>query len=56
MLFKVYPVIGNHVTIYSNSTLIGLIHVGDGATICGNVWLTHDVPAGETVHQYNTEN
>lgn len=51
-----HPVIGNHVTIYSNSTLIGLIHVGDGATICGNVWLTHDVPAGETVHQYNTEN
>ena len=51
-----HPVIGNHVTIYSNSTLIGPIRVGDGATICGNVWLTHDVPAGETVHQYNAEN
>ena len=51
-----HPVIGNHVTIYSNSTLIGPIHVGEGATICGNVWLAHDVPAGETVHQYNTEN
>lgn len=51
-----HPIIGNHVTIYSNSTLIGHIHIGDGATIYGNVWLTHDVDAGEAVHQYNTEN
>ncbi len=51
-----HPIIGNHVTIYSNSTLIGHIHIGDGATIFGNVWLTNDVKAGEAVHQYNTTN
>lgn len=46
-----HPIIGNNVIIYSNSTILGRISIGDGATIGGNVWLTHDVPAGETVHQ-----
>ena len=34
-----HPILGNHVTVYSNATLIGKIHIGDGATICGNVWV-----------------
>ena len=46
-----HPILGNHVTVYSNATLIGKIHVGDGATICGNVWVAEDVPAGATVSQ-----
>ena len=46
-----HPIIGNNVIVYSNSTILGRIRIGDGATIGGNVWLTHDVPAGETVHQ-----
>ena len=57
-----HPVVGNHVTIYSNATLLGHIHIGDGATIYGNVWLTHDVAAGESIGQsqntrqkYNTK-
>ena len=46
-----HPILGNHVTVYSNATLIGKIHIGDGATICGNVWVAEDVPAGDTVSQ-----
>ena len=46
-----HPVLADHVTVYSNSTLIGRIHVGEGATVCGNVWLAEDVPAGATVTQ-----
>ena len=46
-----HPVLGDHVTVYSNATLIGLIHVGEGATICGNVWITEDVPAGAMITQ-----
>ena len=46
-----HPVLGDHVTVYSNATLLGRIHIGEGATICGNVWITEDVPAGATVSQ-----
>ena len=46
-----HPILGNHVTVYSNATLIGKIHIGDGATICDNVWVAEDVPAGATVSQ-----
>ena len=46
-----HPILGDHVTVYSNATLIGKIHIGDGATICGNVWVAEDVPAGATVSQ-----
>ena len=46
-----HPILGNHVTVYSNATLIGKIHISDRATICGNVWVAEDVPAGATVSQ-----
>ena len=46
-----HPILGNHVTVYSNATLIGKIYIGDGATICGNVWVAEDVPAGAAVSQ-----
>ena len=51
-----HPVLGDHVTVYSNATLLGRIHVGEGATICGNVWITEDVPAGATVSQLTMDN
>ena len=51
-----HPILGDHVTVYSNATLIGKIHIGDGATICGNVWVAEDVPAGATVSQPEREN
>ena len=46
-----HPVLEDHVTIYSNATLIGKIRIGKGATICGNVWISEDVPAGAIVQQ-----
>lgn len=46
-----HPILEDHVTIYSNATLIGRIKIGKGATICGNVWIAKDVPAGTTIIQ-----
>ncbi|MDR0431044.1 MAG: serine acetyltransferase [Tannerellaceae bacterium] len=46
-----HPVVEDHVTIYSNSTLLGRIRIGKGATICGNVWITGDIEAGATISQ-----
>ena len=50
---KRHPDIGNNCVIYANATILGgNTKIGDGCTIGGNVWLTHSVPAGETVY-YN---
>ncbi|NDP20111.1 MAG: serine acetyltransferase [Paludibacter sp.] len=46
-----HPHIGNNVIIYSNSTLLGTISVGDGAVIGGNLWVDADVPAGAKLSQ-----
>lgn len=44
-----HPVIGDDVIIYSHATLLGRIHVGDGARIGANLWVTEDVPSGHTL-------
>lgn len=46
-----HPKIGNNVIIYSNSTILGPISVGDGAVIGGNLWVDQDVPAGAKLVQ-----
>ena len=46
-----HPHIGNNVIIYSNSTILGTISVGDGAVIGGNLWVDKDVPAGAKMAQ-----
>lgn len=46
-----HPRIGNNVIIYSNSTILGNITVGDGAVIGGNIWVDADVPAGAKLVQ-----
>ncbi len=47
---KRHPDIGNNVVIYAGATVLGgSTSIGDGCVIGGNVWLTHSVPAGETV-------
>ncbi len=38
-----HPIIEDHVTIYSNSTLLGRITIGHDTIIGGNVWVTHDL-------------
>lgn len=50
-----HPILDDYVTVYSNATLIGRIHIGKGATICGNVWVTSDVPAGANISQTTTD-
>lgn len=39
-----HPIIEDHVTVYSNSTILGRIIVGHDSVIGGNVWLTKAVP------------
>lgn len=41
-----HPILGDNVVVYANATILGRIQIGDGSTIGGNIWLTHDVPAG----------
>jgi len=50
-----HPILDDYVTVYSNATLIGHIHIGKGATICGNVWVTSDVPAEANISQTRTD-
>lgn len=50
-----HPILEDHVTVYANSTLLGRIRIGEGATICGNVWIARDIEAGATVTQLKTE-
>lgn len=51
-----HPVIGDNVVIYSNSTVLGRITVGDGAVIGGNLWVTSPVAPGEKLIQAVPEN
>ena len=53
---KRHPDIGSDVVIYAGATILGgTTHIGDGAVIGGNVWLTHSVLPGKTVI-YGKEN
>ena len=40
-----HPILGDNVVVYANATILGRITIGDGSTIGGNLWITHDVPA-----------
>ena len=51
-----HPVIGNGVVIYANTTVLGRIHIGDGAVIGGNLWITDDVGPGEKLVQAKPDN
>ncbi len=46
-----HPRIGNDVVIYSNSTILGTVFVGDGAVIGGNLWVDADVAPGTKMVQ-----
>ena len=41
---KRHPNIGDNVTIYAETTILGDITVGEGSTIGANQWITQDVP------------
>ncbi len=53
--FPRHPIIEDHVTIYSNSTLLGRITIGHDTVIGGNIWLTHSVPAHSRILQGKTQ-
>lgn len=40
-----HPILGDHVIVYANATILGRVTIGDRSVIGGNIWLTHDVPA-----------
>ncbi|MBS1174853.1 MAG: bacterial transferase hexapeptide family protein [Burkholderiaceae bacterium] len=51
-----HPIVEDDVTIYAGATILGRITIGKGASIGGNVWWTHDVPAGENITQHSVYN
>lgn len=46
-----HPVVEDDVVVYAGATVLGRVTIGRGATIGGNVWVTHDVPPGGHVTQ-----
>ena len=51
-----HPILEDDVVVYSNATILGRITIGRGATVGGNLWVTHDVPAGGHVVQQRASN
>ena len=50
-----HPILEDHVTVYSNTSILGRVRIGANTIIGGNVWLTQDVPANSIVLQSNPE-
>jgi serine O-acetyltransferase len=48
-----HPVVEDDVVIYAGATVLGRVTIGRGASIGGNVWLTHSVPPGSRISQAN---
>jgi len=46
-----HPIIEDNVTIYSNTSVLGRITIGEGSVIGGNIWLTHSVPPNSQILQ-----
>lgn len=46
-----HPILEDEVVIYAGATVLGRVTIGRGATIGGNLWVTHDVPAGAHITQ-----
>lgn len=46
-----HPIVEDDVVIYAGATVLGRVTLGRGASIGGNVWVTHDVPAGAQITQ-----
>lgn len=46
-----HPILEDHVTVYSNSSILGRITIGKGTIVGGNVWLTYSVPPYSKIQQ-----
>lgn len=50
-----HPILEDHVTVYSNTSILGRVTIGHDTVIGGNIWLTQDVPANSVVLQSTPE-
>ena len=50
-----HPILEDHVTVYSNTSILGRVTIGHDTVIGGNVWLTQSVPANSVVLQTTPE-
>lgn len=50
-----HPNIEDDVVIYAGATVLGRVTIGKGAVIGGNLWITHDVPAGANLTQARSQ-
>ena len=50
-----HPILEDHVTVYSNTSILGRVRIGHDTIIGGNIWLTQDVPANSIVLQSTPE-
>ena len=46
-----HPILEDHVTVYSNTSILGRVRIGHHTVIGGNIWITHDVPAHSRILQ-----
>ena len=46
-----HPILEDHVTVYSNTSILGRVTIGHDTIVGGNVWLTHDVPPHSRIMQ-----
>ena len=46
-----HPILEDHVTVFSNTSILGRVTIGHHTIVGGNVWLTHDVPPNSKVMQ-----
>jgi serine O-acetyltransferase len=46
-----HPILEDHVTVYSNTSILGRVTIGHDTIVGGNVWLTHDVPPNSRIVQ-----
>jgi serine O-acetyltransferase len=50
-----HPNVQDDVVIYAGATVLGRVTIGKGASIGGNVWVTHDVAPGAQVTQARSQ-
>jgi len=50
-----HPIIEDHVTIYSNASILGRITIGHDSVIGGNIWITQDVAPYSRIQQSKTQ-
>jgi serine O-acetyltransferase len=46
-----HPTIEDHVTVYSNASILGRITIGHHSVIGGNIWVTNDIPPYSRIQQ-----